>query len=235
MTDTSSFPNTIEIKTLLGQSVMLDLESSGTFKTIEALKIASMEKFKIPSSESVHYSLLMNTTKIDDKTDMSEWINANRGSFKGYLTLVKSDSVFSKAWFWIGVQGLSSITLTLANKYLSMKFTSPLIIITLQNIFSVFLFILFDWIAILPFKMPNMKEMVYLLPTSFFFVLLTWTSLEGLKIVSVPLVTVTRNLVPLLTAIIEALFFGYQTNNVIRLSLLSVFIGSVFYSFTDCK
>ncbi|KAG2387767.1 hypothetical protein C9374_001361 [Naegleria lovaniensis] len=205
-TSTSSFPNTIEIKTLLGQSVMLDLESSGSFKTIEALKIASMEKFKIPSSESIHYSLLMNTTKIEDQTEMNEWISANRGSFKGYLTLVKSDSVFSKAWFWIGVQGLSSITLTLANKYLSMKFTSPLVIITLQNIFSVFFF---------------------------FFVLLTWTSLEGLRIVSVPLVTVTRNLVPLLTALIETLFFGYQTNNVIRLSLLSVFIGSVFYSFTD--
>jgi len=220
----------IEVKTLFGQTAQIDLERGLENGTIGGLKQAALEILGIPSSEALNYSLLNSSHNPIDESE-----TASNYSKTKILTLVKSTSIFSKAWFWIFVQGLSSITLTLANKQLSMQFTSPLIILSIQNIFSVFIFLFFDATKVFPFRMPTMHEYLYLIPTSFFFAMLTWTSLEGLRVVSVPLVTVTRNLVPLLTAIIESLFFGYQANGVIKMSLLLVFVGSTFYSFTDCK
>lgn len=63
--------------------------------------------------------------------------------------------------------------------------------------------------------------------------MLTWTSIEGLSMVSVSLVVIMRNMVPLATGLIESIFFDLKLSPRAYISLVAVFLGSILYSATD--
>ncbi|KAL9644238.1 hypothetical protein ABK040_005699 [Willaertia magna] len=216
-----------EVKTLNGESHNLFITFS-PIDTLKKVKLQILNELFISSNEFDHYSLYLQSSPLNDDIKLSDFKNNTTPSF----TLVKIDSLFSKAWFWFLLQGISSITLTLVNKNLSMSLNSPILILAIQNFISIFMFIFFKAIHIFPFDWPNLNQYLCLIPTTFFFVLLTWTSLEGLRSVSVALVIVMRNLVPFLTSVIEA-YFGLKINFATRISLLCVFFGSILYNFTD--
>ncbi|EFC44478.1 predicted protein [Naegleria gruberi] len=178
-------------------------------------------------NENGHY--ISDTDFVKDYTSKREEHSSNIIP----LMLVKNDSLFSKAWFWMVVQGTCSITLTLANKYLSMNFSSPLLVIMIQNVVSLLFFVIFNHVGVFPFKYPMWRDFAYQLPSSMFFVLLTWTSLEGLRLTSVSLFTIIRNLVPMITAILDMTVFGYSIDFQVVSSLISIFLGGVFYSIYD--
>lgn len=78
-----------------------------------------------------------------------------------------------------------------------------------------------------------LNHWLYSLPTTFCYVILLWTSIEGLSVVSVALAVIMRNLVPLATGLIENIFFDLKLTLRSYISLAAIFVGSVFYSTTD--
>ncbi|KAL9654915.1 hypothetical protein ABK040_008705 [Willaertia magna] len=179
----------------------------------------------------VNDELPITRKEINHASDNEVPISKSSTSSSSFTTFFANFSQL--AWIWFLLQGISSIFLTLSNKSLSSLYPHPILILTFQNLISVFMFVIFNYLQILPFQTPTVRQYLYLIPTTFFFVLLTWTSIEGLKVVSVPLVVVTRNLVPFLTGIVESTFFGLQLSFISKMSLLAVFFGSLIFSFTD--
>jgi len=137
------------------------------------------------------------------------------------------------ALIWFFVQGFSSISLTIFNKKLSQSYPYPAVIIAIQNLFTVPLFLVASYYRILPMNRIPLAHFFYSIPTTLCYVLLLWTSIEGLSVVSVALVVIMRNLVPLITGLIENIFFDLKLTTRSYLSLAAIFIGSVFYSMTD--
>ena len=223
---------TLEVRTLFGDKVNISCSSQTSWSDVKKQVLKELEYSEHPSDQfASNYSFLNGIDKLhEDNLTCFEFLENSKT-----LTIINTLSIFTKPHIWIGLQCLSSITLTLVNKHLSSSFDAPLMIIIIQTIIGVLAFLICKQFNVLPFNFPTLRELTFLLPTSLFFVLLTWTSFEGLKVASVPLVTVTRNLVPLLTAIIDRVFFDYKMNFTIQLSLLAVFVGSIFYSFSDCK
>jgi GDP-mannose transporter len=79
----------------------------------------------------------------------------------------------------------------------------------------------------------QLEHLWFSIPTTACYVLLLWTSIEGLSVVSVALVVITRNLVPLATGLIENFFFDLKLTWRSYLSLAAIFVGSLFYATTD--
>jgi len=145
----------------------------------------------------------------------------------------EQSSAPNAAWIWFLVQGLSSISLTIFNKRLSQNYPYPAVIIAIQNLFTVPLFLGASYLRILPMNKIPLIHFFYSIPTTLCYVLLLWTSIEGLSVVSVALVVIMRNLVPLITGLIENIFFDLKLTARSYVSLAAIFVGSVFYSMTD--
>jgi len=137
------------------------------------------------------------------------------------------------AWIWFLIQGISSISLTIFNKSLSQQYPYPAVIIAIQNLFSVPLFLIAAYYKVLPMNRIAIEHWLFSIPTTICYVVLLWTSIEGLSVVSVALVVIMRNLVPLATGLIENIFFDLKLTLRSYISLAAIFVGSVFYSLTD--
>lgn len=142
--------------------------------------------------------------------------------------------LMSNPLFWIAIQATCSICLTLFNKQVATDFRFPFIIIAIQNLASIALFLVFNKLGILPMQPIRVDHLVKMVPTTVLFSLMLWTSLEGLRIVSVTLVVVARNFVPLVTGVIESVTSpDFQLSNDGYSSLALVGVGSVLYGITD--
>ncbi|KAL0479734.1 hypothetical protein AKO1_007560 [Acrasis kona] len=139
----------------------------------------------------------------------------------------------SQALIWFAVQGISSISLTILNKSLAFYYPFPAMIIAIQNLFSIPLFVAAGYSNILPMNQIQLQHLLYSLPTTLCYVLLLWTSIEGLSAVSIALVVIMRNLVPFATGAIENIFFDLKLTGRSYISLAAIFVGAVFYSLTD--
>lgn len=104
--------------------------------------------------------------------------------------------------FLFNLHAVSSISLTLINKYVAMALPLPFLILALQNLSSVLLTFLTGAIGIVPLKEIKLDHLLQMLPLSALYVVLIWSSLVGLAEVSVATVVIGRSLIPLFTGIL---------------------------------
>lgn len=107
----------------------------------------------------------------------------------------EDDNYIFKALFWFVIACASSVSMTVFNKKLAIDFPYPFLLIAIQNFGSLILTFIFQFINkdLLPLKPPSLIQLKALIIPTASFILLLWTSLEGLALVSVPLVIVARN------------------------------------------
>jgi GDP-mannose transporter len=125
--------------------------------------------------------------------------------------------------------------MTLFNKKIIMAFPEPFVLIAIQNFGAVLLTLLLQLITTeaLPLKRPSFRQLYTLIIPTFLYIILLWTSLEGLARVSVPLVIVARNSSPLITSIIETLFFGIKFTMDEYSALVVILGGAILFGFSD--
>jgi hypothetical protein len=127
---------------------------------------------------------------------------------------------------WFIIQGISSIGLTILNKQLNYVLHSPFLILIVQNFVSICAYLICCSFGL--FKFPtntSYKAYFTLLGPTCLYILLLWSSLEGLTIASVALVVVFRNAVPILTSLMD----NTKKKDVYSIaSLLLVFVSSIF-------
>jgi magnesium-transporting ATPase (P-type) len=98
---------------------------------------------------------------------------------------------------YIILQAVSNIGVLIINKLITSQFKNRLLLISIQNIsILLILLILHYFNNYKEFKPFSLKQFRKLILSSFFYVLINWTTLEGLKRVNIPLMLVTRNTVP---------------------------------------
>lgn len=130
-------------------------------------------------------------TVIDIKEEKIEEVsNKENNAIK-----VEEDNTLFKALFWFVIACTSSVSMTVFNKKLAIDFPYPFLLIAIQNFGSLVLTLIFTLINkdILPLKPPSWRQIYLLIIPTISFIFLLWSSLEGLALVSVPLVIVARN------------------------------------------
>ena len=133
------------------------------------------------------------------------------------------------AWFML--HATSSVSLVLLNKVMmtSSFHCCPFFIMLLQNSSTILLTFLATQLSLLSMRRVDMLDVARTAPSAVCYVLLLWTSLRALEYCSVALVVMTRNLVPLVTAVGEALFMRERFTAAAYGGLLLVFAGSTLF------
>jgi len=137
--------------------------------------------------------------------------------------------IWHPATFWFFVHASSSIGLTILNKLIGTAFNYPFMILSLQNITAIILTFTCHALGVFPLHPIKLNHFILSAPVSICYMLLIWTSLEGLKHSSVAMVVVARNLVPFFTCLGETVMLKEIFSLRIYLTLFIVFIGSILY------
>jgi len=134
------------------------------------------------------------------------------------------------------LQGTSSVSLILLNKYLATYFHFPILTLIGQNTIGTLLSILVWYMGIGPTMKPWKREhFVKIVPMGVLFTILLYTSFRSMGIVSIATVVVFRNAGPLMTACGEYFLRGerFSQNSLIALAMMVV--GAIVYSFNDLQ
>lgn len=134
------------------------------------------------------------------------------------------------------LQGSSSVSLILLNKYLATYFHFPILTLIGQNTVGTLLSILVWYMGVGPTMKPWKKEhFVKIVPMGVLFTILLYTSFMSMGIVSIATVVVFRNAGPLMTACGEYFLRGerFSQNSLIALGMMVV--GAIVYSFNDLQ
>ena len=108
-----------------------------------------------------------------------------------------------------------------------MHFTIPFGVILVQNSTAAFLSFIIAYFGFVPLKPIQLEHLKISILPSISYVFLLWTSLEGLAVVSVPLIIIGRNLVPFVTMLSEKFIFGQMFSKKAYVALGIVVFGSV--------
>lgn len=135
--------------------------------------------------------------------------------------------------FWFVVYGVSSIGMTLLNKSLAINFPFPFLVLAIQNVVTVGFTFVADRLGTLSMNRWQISHLIATIPAATLYVVVLYTSLMGLGMVSIPLLVVCRNLMPLTTAIGEMIFLGEKFPMDQLGSLFVVFLGAVLYTVND--
>jgi len=139
-----------------------------------------------------------------------------------------------KVLFWVGVNCFASVTLTLANKRLSLLFPYPFTVISLQNftVFSVCFII-----SLLQGRNPlasmtwqNIKDVKWVGGAT---AAVLTTSIVALRYAPVPLIVTIRNVTPMVTSFLEYLTLGRSFSGPAYLGLLCGMSGGLIYGLFD--
>jgi hypothetical protein len=147
---------------------------------------------------------------------------------------------------YFALHGVSSVSLTLLNKFLSSGTLSSTVVLNLQNVGSVVLSMLCLRMMASQRFVPDLYVCLRILPLSLLYVLSIGSSMGGLARLSVSSVTIGRSTAPLLTgtvpvlcsesfayamlAIGESLLFSSVLSASACGALLLIVVGSVLYS-----
>lgn len=151
----------------------------------------------------------------------------------------------------------SSVSMILLNKTISQSFNFPWTTILFQNLGTVLLGYMYSLCctqrrgrssdaaddvtarksaehSVLGLAVPwQLKNKLWLVLQTFFFIATLFTSLRALHYISVPLYMVARNSVPACTALLEYFVDGTRTSLVGSLGLICAVLGAVIYTASD--
>lgn len=153
---------------------------------------------------------------------------------KDLETVSKSVAYQSGIFFFL--QGGSSVTIMILNKYLATYFNFPILILIGQNSVATMLSVGAWYAGFGPSMKPWKREhFIKVIPMAVLFTILLYTSFITMHYLAIPTVVVFRNAGPLFTALGER-YLGTNTmsqNTTISLSLMIV--GAFFYGFNDLQ
>jgi len=137
---------------------------------------------------------------------------------------------------WCLMQGGSSVSLMILNKYLATFFNYPILTLICQNSVGTFLSISIWYCGLGPTMKPWRKDhFVKILPMAALFTVLLYTSFRTMGLVSISTVVIFRNAGPLLTAVGENYIRQEQFTNNSLIALSMMIVGAFVYGFNDLQ
>jgi len=145
-------------------------------------------------------------------------------------------SVLVRAGGWCLMQGCSSVSLMILNKYLATYFDFPILTLIVQNFVATVLSIIVWYIGVGPSMKPwKTEHFVKILPMGALFTILLYTSFRTIGLVSISTVVIFRNAGPLFTAVGENYLRNEQFSNYSLVSLSMMIVGAFCYGFNDLQ
>eukprot|EP00933_Yihiella_yeosuensis_P013686 TRINITY_DN12563_c0_g3_i1.p1 TRINITY_DN12563_c0_g3~~TRINITY_DN12563_c0_g3_i1.p1 ORF type:complete len:321 (-),score=49.69 TRINITY_DN12563_c0_g3_i1:128-1090(-) len=126
-----------------------------------------------------------------------------------------------------------SIFLVIINKSISVSYSRPWTVVTLQNTGTIVCSLGLHLAGRIVLRPLQRNQFVPLLIDAVWLVVVLFSSFKALEEVSVPLYVVVRNLVPFLTAVCERIALKKEMDFHLVLALLVTFSGTVLYSVSD--
>lgn len=132
------------------------------------------------------------------------------------------------------MQGCSSVSLVLLNKYLATFFNYPILTLIGQNTIATILSIIVWAVGIGPMMQPWKKaHFIKVLPMSALFTILLYTSFRTMGKLSIATVVVFRNAGPLCTAVSERMIRNEQFSRNSLIALAMMVVGGFIYGMND--
>lgn len=139
-----------------------------------------------------------------------------------------------RAAFFCALQGCSSVSLILLNKYLATFFHFPILTLIGQNTIGTLLSILAWAVGLGPSMQPwKLGHFTKIIPMGLLFTTLLYTSFRSMGIISIATVVVFRNAGPLMTAVCEFFLRGERFSQNSLIALAMMVIGGLVYGFND--
>eukprot|EP00054_Salpingoeca_dolichothecata_P011119 m.61866 g.61866 ORF g.61866 m.61866 type:complete len:328 (-) comp19310_c0_seq2:125-1108(-) len=146
-------------------------------------------------------------------------------------------SRFVKAIVPILAYSLSSMSMIFTNKLVlaTFQFGYPSVLLIAQSSIAVFLLQLLNAFRAVEVEPFVLKTAVRWLPVTIMFSLMLYTGSKTLQFLSIPVITVFKNLTNLLIAYGDWYFFGQKVSRAILGSFLMMVIGSILSGYTDLQ
>jgi len=134
------------------------------------------------------------------------------------------------------MQGCSSVSLVILNKYLATYFEFPIMTLMMQNGIATILSILAWAGGVGPTMNPWKKEhFVKVVPAAALFTVLIWTSFLAMGRISIATIVIARNATPLCTALAERFVRNEQFSQRAMTALSMMVVGGFIYALGDLE
>lgn len=150
------------------------------------------------------------------------------------LPSLSKASLFS-IFLFVG-HGISSVTLILLNKNISVAFPHAWTVVFLQNFGTILGALILSLLGIVrPIRLPSYEKghLWRIVLNSLWLIFVLWASVRSLQFVSVPLYVVARNTVPFQTALLDRLVLKKMLRRETVIGLLMTFVGTLIYTSAD--
>jgi GDP-mannose transporter len=129
------------------------------------------------------------------------------------------------------------MSMTLTNKAVlsSFNFGYPFTLLLWQNLFSVSFVVVGQWLGVLKAESLEMGKVKRWIPVNLLFIAMLVTHSLSLSRLSVPMVTVFKNLSTIAVAIGDSIMLGQEVTPLMYLSSLLMVVGSVVAGWTDLE
>lgn len=148
---------------------------------------------------------------------------------------ISPTSLYSPGFLSCLVYSTFSIVMVLANKLVvsSFEFRATLVLLVFQNTCAVVMALAGRALTWLSFENFTLRTAVQWLPVNILFCLMLYTGFKSLQYLSVPLVTIFKNVTNIIILVGDWYFFKQPTSAPIVLSLMLMLAGAVMAGFAD--
>ncbi|KAG1646992.1 hypothetical protein G6F44_000294 [Rhizopus delemar] len=129
----------------------------------------------------------------------------------------------------------ASILMTVTNKYVlsGYEFNMNFLLLTIQNVVTVFLLVLFKFLNLIKFRDFDKEEAQKWLPVAISLVGMIYTGSKALQFLRIPIYTIFKNLTIILIAYGEVLWFGGSVTRLMLVSFSLMVLSSIIAGWAD--